>query len=122
MLQDIASSLLAAAQTRLALLGNELAVQKHLVLQQVALLLALLFCLGLAVVMLVGLALVLWWESRLTVLALGSLGFVGLAAFLYARLMGLQAQAEPVFAASLAELQEDVRQLREAAGHDNKPR
>ena len=122
MFKDIASSLLGAAQTRLALLGNELTVQKHLVLQQVALLLALLFCLGLAVVMLVGLALVLWWESRLTVLALGSLVFVGLSAWLYARLVGLQAQAEPVFAASLTELQEDVRQLREAAGHDKQPR
>jgi len=120
MLKDLASTLLSAAQTRLALLGNELAVQKHLVLQQLFLLLAMFFCLVLAVLMLFGLALVLWWESRLTVLALGSVVFVGLTGFLYARLQGLQ--AEPVFAASLTELQEDLRQLRAASGHEEKPR
>jgi len=119
-LKDIASALLTAAQTRLALLGNELEVQKHLVLQQFFLLLAMLFCLGLTVLMLLGLALVLWWESRLTVLALGSLVFACLTGFLYARLQGLQ--AEPVLAASLTELQEDLRQLRAAAGHEQKPR
>lgn len=113
MLQRIAGSLLATVQTRLALLGNEIQVEKHNLLRQLALGLALIFCLGVAVVLLVGLAVVVWWEQRVWVLGAATLTFMGLAWYFYASLRGTGQQAQPLFADSLAALQEDLRQLQE---------
>ena len=49
--QGMATTVLASAQTRLALLANEIQVQKHQALQQLMLALAVVFCLGLGVVL-----------------------------------------------------------------------
>lgn len=117
MLKQTASTLLTAVQTRIALLGNEIQVEKHRTLRRFALVLALVFCLGLTVAMLVGLLLVLWWNDRATVLIVCAALFAALAAAFY-RI--LRVPAEPVFAASLAELQEDLRQLKAATDHAEK--
>jgi len=114
-LQRIASSLLATAQTRLALLSNEIQVEKYNLLKQLGLGLALIFCLGVAVVLLVGLAVVVWWEQRVWVLGAATLAFVGLAWYFYASLRRASAQAQPLFVDSVAALQDDLRQLQEAA-------
>jgi len=112
-LQRLASSLLATAQTRLALLSNEIQVEKHNLLRQLGLGLALIFCLGVAVVLLVGLAVVVWWDQRVWVLGAATVTFVGLSWYFYVSLRDSGAQAQPLFADSLAALQEDLRQLQE---------
>ncbi|MFC5519730.1 phage holin family protein [Polaromonas jejuensis] len=117
--RDIAATLLATLQTRLALLANEVQVEKHQILQQLTLGLALVFCLGLGVLLAVALVVLLWWEQRLAVLGFFSALFLGLAAYCYAVLRRDHAASDPLFAASLAELQEDLRQLK-AAAHEQK--
>jgi uncharacterized membrane protein YqjE len=120
-LKRIATTLLATAQTRLALLSNEIQVEKFALFKQLGLGLALVFCLGLAVVLAVGLAVVVWWESRVWVLGAATLLFAGLAWYFFTALRGSAHKAEPVFAGSLAELQEDLRQLQEVTGRVQKP-
>ena len=120
MLKRIAVTLLATTQTRLALLSNEIQVEKFNVLRQLGLGLALVFCLGLAVVLAVGLAVVVWWDHRVWVLSASTTLFLALAWYFYATLRSAGAKSEPVFAATLAELQEDLRQLQEATGRGQK--
>jgi uncharacterized membrane protein YqjE len=120
-LKNIAATLLAAVQTRLALLANEVQVEKHHALQQFRLVLALLFCLGLGVLLAVALAVVLWWEQRILVLGGVTALFFGLAGYFFAALRRSSAASAPLLAVSLAELQEDLRQLKEATGHEQKP-
>lgn len=118
MLKEATSALLAALQTRVALLGNEIQVEKHRALRQFVWVLSFVFALGFVALMLVGLALTLWWDSRVLVLGGCAVLFALLAAYVYAR---LRTPMEPIFAASLAELQEDLRQLRAATAHEEKP-
>lgn len=120
-LQDLAASLLGSAHTRLALLGNELQIEKHLALRQFVLALALLFCAGLSVLMMVAVMLVLWWDQRLLLLGLLCGLFVLLTVWLGLRLRASTARPDPVFGASLAELQQDLQALKAAAGHGQKP-
>jgi uncharacterized membrane protein YqjE len=109
-----AVTLLAIGQTRLELLGNELELGRLNAMRQVMLALAMMFCIGLGVVLaIVGLAL-LFWEQRLMVVALaGALGWA-LAVYFYFGLRQGAKTTEPLFSASLAELQEDLRQLKAA--------
>ncbi len=120
-LKNIAATLLDSAQARLALLVNEVQTGKHLALRQFKLGLVVLYCLGLGVMLAVALAVVLWWEQRVLVLGLFAALFLGLAAYFYAALRRNSIESTPLFAASLAELQEDLRQLREASGHEPNP-
>lgn len=114
-LKTLAASLVAAVQTRLALLANEIQTEKQLVLRQLALGLGLFFFLGLGVLITVALAVTLWWEARLWILAGFAVLSWGLAGCLYATLRRSHARATLPFSSSLAELQEDLRQLRAAA-------
>jgi len=120
-LKNIAATLLDSVQTRLALLANEIQIEKHLALQQLKLGLALLFCLGLGVLLTVALAVLLWWEQRILVLGLFAALFLVLAGYFYAALRRNNAASTPLFAVSLAELQEDLRQLREVTGDEPEP-
>lgn len=120
-LKGISATVLTSAQTRLALLANEVQIQKHHALQQLMLALALAFCLGLGVVLAAGLAVLIWWEQRQWVLGCATLLFLGLAAYFYNALRRSTAEEAAPFAASLAELQEDLRQLKAATGHDQNP-
>ena len=121
-LKNIAATLLSTAQTRLALLANEIQTQKLHALRQLAWSLALVFCLGLGVLLAVALAVTVWWEQRVLILGLFTLVFLGLAAYFFLALKRSLSEADPVFAATLAELQEDLRQLRAVTGHEQKPR
>lgn len=120
-LKNIAATLLDSVQTRLALLVNEIQTEKRQALRQLWCALALLFCLGLGLLLAVTLAVLLWWEQRILVLGLFSVLFLGLAGYFYAALRRNDAASAPLFAASLAELQEDLRQLKKATGHEPKP-
>ncbi|MDO8719795.1 MAG: phage holin family protein [Polaromonas sp.] len=117
-LRNIAATVLGTVQVRLALLANEIQTEKHHALQQLALGLALVFCLGLGVVLAVALAVILWWDSRVWLVGVFTTLFLGLAAYFYAALRRSNAQSTSPFEASLAELQEDLRQLKAAAGHE----
>jgi hypothetical protein len=69
----------------------------------------------------VAVLLVLWWEQRLLLLGLLCGGFSALTAWLALRLRASTARPDPVFAASLAELQQDLQALKAATGHGQKP-
>ena len=120
-LKNIAATLLESVQTRLALAANEIEAQKYLALRQLWCALALLFCLWLGLLLAVALAVMLWWEQRILVLGLFTVLFLGLAGYFYAALRRNSAASTPLFAVSLAELQEDLRQLRQATDHEQKP-
>ncbi len=122
MLKNVAATLVAAVQTRLALLAHEIQTEKELVLRQLALGLALIFCLGLGVIVTVALAVILWWDARLWLLGFFCLLFLGLAGYLYSALRRSRAEATPAFSTSLAELQEDLRQLKAAAQPAQQPK
>lgn len=116
-----AATLLTIGQTRLALLGNELEVGRVTAMRQLMLALALLFSIALGVVLtVIGLTL-LFWEQRLIVVALACALFWALALYFYVAMRRVSSTAEPLFNASLAELQEDLRQLRAASGHERAP-
>jgi uncharacterized membrane protein YqjE len=116
-----AVTLLTIGQTRLELLGNELEVGRVTAMRQLMLAQALLFCVGLGLVLTILGLVLLFWEHRLMVVALAGLLVWALAVYFYLALRRRSAQAEPLFGASLAELQEDLRQLKAATGHGRTP-
>ena len=117
-LKNIAATFIGTLQTRLALLGNEIQVEKHLILQQLGLGLALMFCVGVGLLLIIALAVHIWWEQRVWVLAGCAALFICLAVYLYAALRRTLDTGDDMFAASLVELQEDLRQLKAATGQD----
>jgi len=118
-LKNIAGHVLTMVQTRLALLANEAQIQKQQqLLTQLWLLVALLVCLVLAALLLVGLAVLLWWEQRIFVLGFFALLFSTLSVYLIITMRRGSAQQPPLFDQSLAALQEDLRQLQQATGHE----
>ena len=79
------------------------------------------FFVGLGVVLsVIGLTL-LFWEQRLLVVALSAALVWALALYFYFAMRNSSKQSEPLFNASLAELQEDLRQLKAASGHGRSP-
>ena len=118
-LRNIAATLLGTLQTRLALLANEVQVEKNLILRQLALGLALVFCMGVSLLLAVGLAVHVWWEHRVWVLAGSTALFFALALYFYLLLRRTLTSSDDMFGASLAELQEDLRQLKAATGPDS---
>jgi uncharacterized membrane protein YqjE len=119
-IKSVAATLLAMGQTRLELLGNEIETQKLLALRILMLAQALLFCAGVGVLLLVMFLVVLAWEQRAWVIGAFATLFVLVAVGLYRALMRAIDTPEPPFAATLAELQQDIRNLKAATGHANK--
>lgn len=121
-LKNIPTTLLTMAQTRLQLLGNEILTEKHRALGQLALVLAMVACLGLGVLLLVGLVIVLLWDQRVLVLSVLVVLFLGAALACFAQLRRSIRSVDGIFDGSLAELQEDLRQLKAASDHGKDPR
>lgn len=113
-LKNIAVTLLSTLQTRLTLLGNEVQMEKRLIAQQLGLILALVFCLGVGMLLGVALAVQFWWDHRVAVLGISAALFLALAAYFYAALRRALTTKDELFSATLAELQEDLRQLKAA--------
>ncbi len=113
-LKNIAVTLLSTLQTRLTLLGNEVQMEKRLIAQQLGLILALVFCLGVGMLLGVALAVQFWWDHRVAVLGILAALFLALAAYFYAALRRALTTKDELFSATLAELQEDLRQLKAA--------
>ena len=120
-LQAVAASLLVIGRTRLELLANEVEAQKLQALRLLLLALALSFCVGLGVVLLVVLLALAAGEARLFVIGGCALVFLGIAVLLYRSLQRAIETPEPAFEATLAELQEDIRNLKAASGHAKAP-
>jgi uncharacterized membrane protein YqjE len=118
--KNLAATLVAMGRTRLELLGNEIAVEKQRFVNLFLLAQVLVLCLILGVILLVVLMALLFWDQRLLVIAGMAVFFLGLAGYLYLRVQRLLHPPEPVFANSLAELKEDLRQLK-AASDEQKP-
>ncbi len=114
-LKNAAATLVGMAQTRLELISNEIQVEKHRVLRQLLLALAVVFCAGLGVLLVVALTTLLFWEQRVAVVAGFALLFVGLAVYFYQALRRSAESSEAMFATSLSELQKDMAQLKEMA-------
>lgn len=119
--RDKAATLLSIAQTRLELLGNELEVGRITIQRQLVLALALMFCVILGVILTVMGLVILFWEQRLVVIALAAASIWGVALYVYYAIQRTHRRAAPLFNASLAELQEDLRQLKAATGHGRAP-
>jgi uncharacterized membrane protein YqjE len=117
-LKNIAAILLASGKTRLELLGNEIEEEKLRAIHLVIAALGMAFCFGVGLLLAVALCAALFWESRLLVLGASTGFFLVLGGIFYTRFKRSVQRPEHVFAASLAELQEDLRQLRAAVGHE----
>ena len=120
-LKSLSATLLAIGQTRLELLGNELEAQKLHVLRLLLMAQAMLFCAALAVLLLVALVALVWWDQRVGVVAGFAALFVAAAVFLYRAVQRAMNTPEPAFGATLAELREDVRRLKKESGHASPP-
>lgn len=118
-LKGVASTLLAIAQTRIELIGNEFEVEKLRILRMLMLAQAVLFSATVGVLLFVAFMTLWLWELRLGVLAVSVLVVGAIAALAYRELMRLVNDGEPAFAATLAELREDIRRLK-AESHDAK--
>ena len=117
-LKNMAATLLASGKTRLELIANELQVEKLRTIQLVLMAMAMVFCFGLALILGVALLVALFWEQRLLLLGIFSGLFFALAGFFLYRFKQATRRPDKIFAASLAELQEDLRQLRAMVGHE----
>lgn len=116
-----AAAILSVGHTRLELLGNELEVGRITAMRQLMLALALLFCLGLGLVLTV-ITLTIWfWEQRLFVVSVACVLVWALSLAVYFLLRNANQRTEPLFAASLAELREDLRQLKEVTSDGRSP-
>ncbi|EXI77537.1 MAG: putative membrane protein [Candidatus Accumulibacter appositus] len=115
-----AIALLGTGRTRLELLGNELKEEK---LRAVRLLLwsqMLAFCVALGTILLVGLLVVVFWEQRVVLLATTGVLFIACGGLAYIALQRSMRRPDHLFAASLAQLEEDLRQLKQAAGDESR--
>lgn len=120
-LQAVAASLLVIGQTRLELLANEIEAQKLQAFRMLLLAFALFFSAGLGIVLLVVLLALAAGEARLLVIGGCAVVFLAIAAFLYRSLMRAIDTPEPAFEATLAELQEDIRNLKAASSYAKAP-
>ena len=119
-LKGIAATLLVSGKTRLELIGNEIEEEKLRAIHLLLMAQCMAFCLAVGVVLAVGLATLLLWDSRLLVVGLSSFVFLALGAFFYGQFRRAIQRPDRAFAASIAELQEDLRQLK-AAVHETTP-
>ena len=117
-LRNVAATLLATGKTRLELLGNELEEQKLLAIRLFLLLQGLVLCLGVTVLLIVALITALFWDNRAMVLGTLVVIFLVLSGVLYAAVKRAIRRPEKVFSASIAELEEDIRQLKALAGYE----
>lgn len=117
-LRNIASVLLASGKTRLELLGNEIEEEKLRLVELFLMAQGMAFCFGVGTLIVIFFFTALFWDNRLLVLGVAALLFLLAGAVFYARYQRALQRPERLFAASIAELQEDLRQLKEAAGHD----
>jgi len=114
--RNSAATLLTIARSRLELKSNEIEEKKLRAAQLATFLLVAAFSLTIAALLSIASLVALFWEARVIIFGISTFVFllIGIIALVSAR----KATTSPdkMFASSLAELEEDVRQLKEAAG------
>lgn len=113
-LKGKAASLLTIAITRLELLRNEVERIRRFAIRQLILALVMAFCASLGVVLGVVALTVAYWEQRLLVLGLSTAGLGLVVVVCLVLLLTGQRKREPLLNDTIAELQEDLRQLKAA--------
>jgi uncharacterized membrane protein YqjE len=120
-LKNLAATLVEMGRARLELIGNEIETEKLRALRLLLLTQALVFCLGLGGVLAVALVTLLFWDQRIAVLAVFTALFLGVAVYCLVAIQRALHRPERVFSASLAELEEDLRQLKAVSDHETAP-
>ncbi len=118
-LKGVAATLLAGGKTRLELLANEIEEEKLRAVHLVLVAQGMVFCFGVGTLLAVALLTALFWDNKLIVLGLSAGFFLVLGAIFYVLFKRATHRPGRVFAASIAELQEDLRQLKAAVGHES---
>lgn len=116
-IKHLASSLLAAAQTRLEILATEIEEERVRLEQMLVFALGAVFCLGMGMVLSVAFVIVYFWDTH-RLAAVGSLaaGFLALGALLGLILRDRAKSRPKLFAATRGELAKDQAALREPQG------
>ena len=117
-LKNIAATLLASGKTRLELLGNEIEEEKLRAIQLLLMAQAMVFCFGVGAVLAVALLAALFWDSRFLLLSASVAFFLILGGIFYMSFKRATHRPDRVFSASIAELQEDIRELKAALAHE----
>ncbi len=120
-LKSFGATLLESGKTRLELLANEIEEGKQRAVDLILMALAMAFCLGMATLLAIFFLTVLFWDNRLFFLGASTALFLVLAGFFYGRFKRLLQGPEQIFSASISELQNDIRQLKAAVGHESPP-
>jgi uncharacterized membrane protein YqjE len=118
-LKNSAATLLAIGKTRLELLGNEIEEEKLRAINLLLMAQGIVFCLCAGTLIAVFFLCALFWENRLFVLAAVAGFFLVLGLVFFALFKRAIQRPEKMFAASIAEMQEDLRQLKAAVGHES---
>lgn len=113
-LKGKAASLLTIAITRLELLRNEVERIRRFAIRQLILALVMAFCASLGLVLGIVTLTVAYWEQRLWVLGLSTAGLGLVVVVCLVLLLTGQRKREPLLNDTIAELQEDLRQLKAA--------
>ena len=118
-LKNIAVTLLASGKTRLELLGNEIEEEKLRAINLLLMAQGIVFCFGVGTLLTVACLTVLFWDNRLLVLCACAGFFLVLGGVFFALFKRFTHRPEKVFASSIAELKEDLRQLKAVVGHES---
>ena len=118
-LKNVSATLLATGRTRLELLGNEFEEEKLRVTRLLLIAEAMMFCLGIGIVLLVALLAILFWDNKIAIVGGFACLFLLLGGVFCQALMRATKRQEKPFASSLAELEEDLRQLKAAARNES---
>jgi uncharacterized membrane protein YqjE len=117
-LKNVAATLLATCKTRVELLADEIEVGKLRAVELMLMGIAMAFCFGVGIILAVALLVALFWEQRLAVLIVCALVFLAFGYSLLTRIRQMSSGPNRIFSASVAELEEDLRQLKAATGHE----
>lgn len=116
-----AATLLATGRTRLELLGNEIREEKLRAVHLLLLSQAMAFCLMIGLILAIALLVVVFWDSRVFVLGGFTALFALLGGFAYFALRRAMRRGQSIFATSIAQLGEDLQQLKTAASNESGP-
>jgi len=119
--RNSAATLLATGRTRLELLGNEIRDEKLRAVHLLLLSQAVAFCLMIGLILAIALLVVVFWDSRMFVLGGFTALFALVGSFAYFALRRAMRRGQSIFATSIAQLGEDLQQLRTAAGNESRP-
>lgn len=118
--KNSAATLLASGRARLELLGNEIREEKIHAVSILLLAQMVAFCLMVGSILTVLLLVVLFWDNRVVVLGGFTALFLAGGGFAYLSLRRSMSDPRRIFASSISELEEDLRQLKGTAGNESR--